>query len=505
MKASDLRSRMINCGVFQTNGMTARQQKKEPDKSAQIFLQSPLTDEDLKQIRTRLNMTQKRMAELLGAPVPTYQTWERARSHMPDRHTARMREISKMEPDSPTSRTIRGNPSPFHAQQLKDIRLALDLTQGAIAEKIGVKARTFQAWEQGKAHMPDIYTAAAQSLSDTVPKDAAGKPIPRTDDGSKKECALPFHSDPSPVSAEELNTIRSNLQLSQHRFAKKIGVNTTTYQAWERGRAHMPDRYTGTVRKLSQAQPDARHVPPSGPSAFSPQDLKRIREALRFSQRKVADKIGVKPTTYQSWEQGKARMPERHTATVRALAQSILPSMDNRRSSSSGPAAAEAPARSHGGRPAPSPITARELKTIRASARLTQKQMARTVGVPISTYTSWEIGKARMPDRHTTIVRELDRNGASQTDPSSNRKADALVELTPEILVEIKQCRERCALNIDEMALLLEIRPDICSDWESGRTNAIPKNYLERIRHLMRLPEEERVRFIARRTKKVGK
>jgi len=87
----------------------------------------------------------------------------------------------------------------------------------------------------------------------------------------------------------------------------------------------------------------------------------------------------------------------------------------------------------------------------------------------------------------------------------NRRQAVAAISLTPEIREEIKRCRELCGLQSDGMAMLLEKKPEIYSAWESGTANSIPQNYLERIRHLARLPEKDRQRFIVRQARKAGK
>jgi transcriptional regulator with XRE-family HTH domain len=132
--------------------------------------------------------------------------------------------------------------------------------------------------------------------------------------------ALPFcHSEirfpkPKPTAyPQSINTLgdhirkrRLDLNFLQKQVADRIGVDETTITNWER----------------NATAPAIRHIPaiiqflgydPAPPASTFPERIAAARKAHGLSQRKMAEKMGVDPTTLRGWEAG------RHQPTKKSL------------------------------------------------------------------------------------------------------------------------------------------------------------------------------------------
>ncbi len=593
-RASELRSITVKNDHYLKN-----QKSKKEISARHAFLRSMMTGEDLKKIRQNLNLTQKKIAELIGVPDKTYQGWETERFHMPDRYTARIQEIARMHwADtaipvqesstlvSPFIVTPPNTPSPITGAELKTLRLSLNLVQREIAPMIGTSMDTYKLWEQGKKSMPDRYTAKVRELQQ-IAKDAPS-PVPISSRPASEHSGNSFTVKPlSPITKVELKAIREKMNLSQAKFSKVMRVSQSIYNYWEQGIRNMPDEYTERVLKIAKEIGfELSATPPAVPvvtqqkkirpgarkpvSAITAAELKSIRNALLLGQREFANKIGISMSVYKLWEQGKRSMPDEYTVNVKLLAKQIDPAKTANQQSdlqskkhrfarkpASAISAAElksirmnkklsqheiadrigismsvyklweqgkrlmpdeytanvmkivndtVPAKAEKKKhPAPkkrlqptphlsphqSPLTAMELKAIRAAAKLSQKQMGEQLGIPGTTYQSWEQGKSHMPDRYTEQLREI-------------AAKNSIITLT-DIKAEFRKCRETFNAGTVEMARALEVHHDTYAAWESDPQKDIPQKYIDRLRHLTTLPEDVRKKFFQRQEKRFNK
>ena len=132
--------------------------------------------------------------------------------------------------------------------------------------------------------------------------------------------ALPFcHSEirapkpkptayPSTISTlgDHIRKRRLDLKLLQKQAATRIGVHELTITNWERN-ATVP-----AVRNIPAIIRFLGHDPQS-PAISLPERLAAARRTLGLSQRKMAEKLGVDPTTLMGWEAG------RHQPTRKSL------------------------------------------------------------------------------------------------------------------------------------------------------------------------------------------
>ena len=105
---------------------------------------------------------------------------------------------------------------------------------------------------------------------------------------------------------DHIRARRLDLNLLQKQAADEIGVHETTITGWE-GNATVPEvRYMPAIIQFLGYNPI--------PDASSlPKRLATARMALGLSQRKMAKKLGVDPSTLMGWEVG------RHQPTGKSL------------------------------------------------------------------------------------------------------------------------------------------------------------------------------------------
>jgi transcriptional regulator with XRE-family HTH domain len=105
---------------------------------------------------------------------------------------------------------------------------------------------------------------------------------------------------------------RTGLGFSFKAAAEQIGVDPGTLSRWERGRRQPEGKYLAKV--YSFLGEDPRPAP-----ATVAERLKRCREMLGWSQRDLARRIGVWPSTVERWELGQRKPGVEHMATLERL------------------------------------------------------------------------------------------------------------------------------------------------------------------------------------------
>lgn len=103
---------------------------------------------------------------------------------------------------------------------------------------------------------------------------------------------------------KKLNTLgghirarRIDLGLLQKHVAEQIGVCTETLTHWERNATRPVARYMPAIIRFLGYDP----LPPAG--SF-PERLAGARRRLGMTQRKMAERLGIDPSTLGSWEAG---------------------------------------------------------------------------------------------------------------------------------------------------------------------------------------------------------
>ena len=106
---------------------------------------------------------------------------------------------------------------------------------------------------------------------------------------------------------DHLRRRRMDLGLRQWDVAKRIGVDTSTVTNWELGRTEPEGQSIPGILDFLGTDPR-----PLG-EGF-PERLRRAREALGLTQRQLATRLGVDPSTVWSWERGRSARPPRNLA-----------------------------------------------------------------------------------------------------------------------------------------------------------------------------------------------
>jgi transcriptional regulator with XRE-family HTH domain len=121
--------------------------------------------------------------------------------------------------------------------------------------------------------------------------------------------------DPRPEVAtlgERLARRRTAMGVSQTSAAERLSVDPSTLARWESGRRQPEGRYLAKVLVFLGGDPRPAPATIAG-------RLKRWREALGWSQRELARRIGVCPSTVERWELGRRVPRGAYLAKVNAL------------------------------------------------------------------------------------------------------------------------------------------------------------------------------------------
>ena len=173
--------------------------------------------------RHRAGLTQQRVAAALGVATGTFSHWERGTRRTPPRHHAALAELLNIPPDK--------QPWPqLTPDTLAYWRHRAGLTQTAVADALEVATSTFRNWENGAWTIPPRRHAALAELLD-IPPDK--QPWPQ-------------------VSPDTLAYWRHRAGLTQTAVADALGVATSTFSQWERGRYRTPARHHTALAEASR-------------------------------------------------------------------------------------------------------------------------------------------------------------------------------------------------------------------------------------------------------------
>jgi transcriptional regulator with XRE-family HTH domain len=102
---------------------------------------------------------------------------------------------------------------------------------------------------------------------------------------------------------------RLDLKLFQAQVAARIGVDEATITNWEGNRTAPAVRHIPAIFEFLGYDP----IP--DPPSF-PERLATYRRRLGLSQRRLAEKLGVDPTTVRDWEAGRHRPTEKSSDVI---------------------------------------------------------------------------------------------------------------------------------------------------------------------------------------------
>lgn len=183
MKASDLRTRMQNVGIFQPNGKPQATSKKDDVNAAEkptndghaVPVASAISSKELRTLREELGLTRREMADVLKIKKNRYCNWEYDIAHAAPEFVQKMRQLLAEKKKSTPANNLKsqgnaepveleksiltsdfsdilnsGNvPSELSTGKLREIRAFLKLTQRQLAELLNIKESRYTNWECG--------------------------------------------------------------------------------------------------------------------------------------------------------------------------------------------------------------------------------------------------------------------------------------------------------------------------------------------------------------------
>ncbi|MHC4591649.1 MAG: helix-turn-helix domain-containing protein [Planctomycetota bacterium] len=200
-----------------------------------------------------------------------------------------------------------------------------------------------------------------------------------------------------------LPSLRRRLGLTQQELSRLLQVSPVTVTAWESGRSRPRKANLAqivTLRKMDRAQIDRALQRESVPAPVRPQQLRRIRRKFSLTQANLAALLGVSAASVTSWEAGKTT-PGRESRRLIAGLRELSPRQVRERLGGRGPARPRAL-----GRRAPR-LSPRRVQAIRREAGLSQREMAKRLGVSVNSVSNWETGRSTPRGRNAQKILSL--------------------------------------------------------------------------------------------------
>jgi transcriptional regulator with XRE-family HTH domain len=199
---------------------------------------------------------------------------------------------------------------------------------------------------------------------------------------------------------DRIKALRLNRGLNIREMAELFGVSETAWKWWERGmrvpRANFIDRLVELERD-SVAIPRVYHDRPNDPGEWTAAHIRQLRIDLDYSQREMAELIGVTKSAWSQWEIGH-RVP-RHDYLVKMIELDASHQPDHERMKRSNRTIEH------------SEWTADRIKQLRLDLGYKQSEIANLVGVAVQSWSLWETGVNRPKPENIARLIELDGGG----------------------------------------------------------------------------------------------
>lgn len=214
-----------------------------------------MTNQRIKLIRTLLGFTQKEFAEKLGIEYSSYVEYESGLD-VPDicewisqqgisffwlyfGHKGMFINSEKCQvfPISSDLTVHVKKDNDKISLRLKELRKILRIYQREFAKILGIRQKTYSAYESGDAEIPDEIILKLHKLGINLNWLIAGQ-------------GLVFIERPSNLEHIRLKKVRKKLEVTEERLASFLGTDPYTYYLWETGERCMPDCYKIKLSKL---------------------------------------------------------------------------------------------------------------------------------------------------------------------------------------------------------------------------------------------------------------
>ena len=204
--------------------------------------------------------------------------------------------------------------APPNGEELKEIRLAYNMTRKEMSELLGVGGSTLYFYEIGRHRVPYKHVKRLNRLLST--------PVPPAAHAS--------------LSGDELRFLRTSRGLSQQQVAEAFGVTHSSISDYERGKAPipagLPECITGMavpkdelispeespapcplnvlLQQNSQSREEERERWLQLGDSVTPAELRQLRQSRGLSLDELADGLGIPKSTLRSYEVGRFSMPK---------------------------------------------------------------------------------------------------------------------------------------------------------------------------------------------------
>jgi DNA-binding transcriptional regulator YiaG len=210
----------------------------------------------------------------------------------------------------------------------------------------------------------------------------------------------PKEADTARFSPATLKHLRERFDVTQHELARLLEVSPVTVTAWETGKSHPRSANLAQVAALGEKDQAAidtalgrQRVPD-----VSAADIKRLRKGLGLTQTVMAKLIGVSAAAVTAWETGKATPSRESRRALGQLAERPRAEVDAQLNR----AGLVAPARAA--------LSGEQIRELRAAAGMSQRDLARKLGVSVNSVCNWETGRTK--PRRASIKKILELKSA---------------------------------------------------------------------------------------------
>jgi len=238
--------------------------------------------ERIKFMRTQMGLTQKELGEKCFVSRSHVKNWESG-SHIPNPEDLKIVETLYTEFQKHQQDLFFADDEKF-PEQLRAFRLERKLSQGELAELVGVGRGVLNKWENGNQ------TPARGNI----------KKLRNLQQQATGCVGLKTFSENFP---EKLKALQEYLVCTRGELAKTLGISLAVANRWASGTAPT----IAMVRKLEQfcTERGIDFNNPSEVQKMSPDEIIALRKKFGLSQDKLAKVFHVNKRTLHSWELGK--------------------------------------------------------------------------------------------------------------------------------------------------------------------------------------------------------
>ena len=200
------------------------------------------------------------------------------------------------------------------------------------------------------------------------------------------------------ITPETIRELREKHSLTQRQFARLIEVSPATVVSWEQGNTHpQPQNKARLVPLLEMDKSDVEAILQrmGAPPRVTQQDVKELRQNLELTQKDLASLLDVAPGTVANWEggRGEPRQENRHAiAQLQRMNPAEVRDMLGTEPES------------------PKTLSGEQIQNLRREADMSQKELARELGVSGGTISNWERGATHPQQRNVEKLRGLARS-----------------------------------------------------------------------------------------------